>query len=105
MKAYYLTIKDNDDAGIEVVFADTARAAKKLVSGTWIHDNLENYIDLRVCRAKKFDGMESLSAAELAKEQWREGWRWFDLYDMPDEETSTDEEFYRWYNSNFGDAA
>lgn len=100
MKAYYLSIKGNDDAGMQVVFANTAKEAKKLVSGE-VYDNLENYIDLRVNRAKHFDGMENLSKAELALEQWHEGWRYYDLND-PDPDIATDEEFIEWYEDMFG---
>lgn len=101
-KAYYLSIKDDDDQGQVVVFANTAREAKKLIAGAdlmW-----DEYIDIRVHRAKAYDGMEHLSPADLAKEQWRNGWRWFDI-EYPDEETATDEEFYAWYNSVLGDAS
>lgn len=99
MKAYYLSIKDDGDTGQQIVFANTAKAAKKLVHG-WVWDNLENYIDLRVNRAKKFDGMENLSEAELALHQWHDGWRWFDM-DYPDPDEATDAEFLKWYEENF----
>lgn len=101
MKAYYLSIKDNDDAGMQVVFANTAKEAKRLVSGE-VHDNLEEYIYLRVNRAKRYDGMENLSRAELALKQWQDGWQWFDLYDVPNPDENTDAEFLAWYKSNFG---
>lgn len=100
MKAYYLSIKDNDDAGAQVVFANTAKEAKKKVNG-WVHDNLENYLDLRVNRAKRYDDMEDLDQAHLALEQWREGWQWFDMYDQPDQDTATDDEFLDWYEGVF----
>lgn len=99
MKAYYLSIKDNDDAGQEVVFANTAKEAKKLVSGN-VYDNLENYLDLRVNRAKKFDGMEDLDAAHLALKQWKWGWGWFDM-EYPDPDEATDAEFLKWYEETF----
>jgi hypothetical protein len=99
MKAYYLSVKDNDDAGQEIVFANTAKEAKRLVSGN-IWDNLENYLDLRVNRAKKFDGMENLDSAHLALEQWKWGWQWFDM-DFPDPDEATDEEFIKWYEESF----
>lgn len=99
MKAYYLSINDYPDAGQEVVFANTAREAKKLVGD--ISDSLENYTDLRVNRAKLYDGMENLSAAELACKQWHEGWQWFDM-EYPDVDEATDAEFLDWYKSTFG---
>jgi hypothetical protein len=100
MKAYYLSIKDNDDAGQQVVFANTAKEAKKLVSDDNLVDSLEEYTDLRVNRAPKFDGMENLDDAHLALEQWKWGWIWFDM-DYPDPDEATDEEFIKWYESTF----
>lgn len=99
MKAYTLSIKDNDDAGQQVVFAETAKAAKRLVSG-YVWDNLENYLDLRVNRSRDYDGMENLSPAELALKQWRNGWQWFDI-DYPDPDEATDAEFMVWYQETF----
>lgn len=100
MKAYSLSIKDNDDAGQEIVFAENGRAAKKLIGD--LADSLEEYTDLRVHRDKRYDGMEKLSPAQLAFHQWRDGWQWFDMYDMPDPDHATDAEFYKWYERNFG---
>lgn len=98
MKAYSLSIHDNDDAGEKIVFAETAKAAKKRIGN--LQDNLESYLDLRVNRSPEYDGMENLSPALLAKEQWRRGWRWFDL-DYPDPDEATDEEFIAWYEDMF----
>lgn len=99
MKAYYLSIADNDDAGMDVVWANTAKEAKRLVTGN-VWDNLERYIDLRVNRAKRYDDMENLDAAHFALQQWKDGWRWFDM-DYPDPEEATDQEFLDWYEANF----
>lgn len=58
MKAYYLTIKDDDEGVVDVVFADTAKEAKKLVWQTDIVDYWGGeWTYLRANRAKKFDGM------------------------------------------------
>lgn len=105
MKAYCLSIKDEDDAGKAIVFANTAKEAKKQVFG---HDELVEalqggWIDLRVNRAKIYDGMENLDSAHLALHKWKDGWFWFDLYDMPDPDEATDAEFIEWYRDNFGD--
>lgn len=100
MKAYYLRIEGDDEGGIEVVFADTVRAAKKLIYGTWLGDSLESWLDVRATRAKSFDGLENLSASELALKQWRMGWRWNDM-DEPDVDEATDEDFLKWYKENF----
>jgi hypothetical protein len=102
VKAYYLSVKDDDDAGQAVVFANTAKEAKKQVfSHDLLVDALEGgWINLRVNRAKEYDGMENLSAAELALKQWRNGWRFFDV-DYPDPDAATDKEFLEWYEGNF----
>lgn len=100
MKAYCLSIANNDDAGCQIVFADTAKEAKKKIGGN-LWDNLEEYIDLRANRAREYDGMENYTEVELATECWRNGWVWFDMYDMPVSELSTDDDFIRWYNENF----
>lgn len=96
IKAYYLSIKDEDDAGGAIVFAETAKEAKKKV---WGHDTLVDaldggWINLLVHRDKRYDGMEKLDAAHLALEQWHDGWRWFDM-DYPDPDEATDEEFIK----------
>ncbi len=102
MKAYCLSIKDEDDAGCAIVFADTVKEAKKKV---WSHDNLVDaleggWITLQAHRDKHYDGMESLDEAHLALEQWHMGWRWFDV-DYPDPDEATDEQFIEWYKSIF----
>lgn len=105
MKAYRLSVKNDDDAGQAIVFANTAKEAKKQVYG---HDTLADaleggWIDLLVHRDERYDGMESLSSAELALHQWHDGWRWFDL-NYPDPDEATDEEFIKWYEDNFENA-
>lgn len=98
MKAYRLS--GGDDEGIyEIVFANTAREAKKLIDSTDLY--YERWIDIEVRRYPAFDGMENLSKREFAKETWRYGWTWYDLA-TPEPEETTDEEFYKWYDENFG---
>lgn len=103
MKAYSLSIKDDqNEAGEAIVFAATAREAKKQV---WGHETLVDaleggWIALRVNRAKRYDGMEKLSPAELGCKQWRDGWTWFDM-DTPNEEEASDAEFIEWYEDVF----
>lgn len=101
MKAYCLTIKDFDDAGCEIVFAENAKEAKKLIGE--LSYSLEQYTDLRVNRDKRFDGMEKLTPAELAKEQWRMGW-WFHEDGCPDADEATDAQFCEWYERTFNHA-
>jgi hypothetical protein len=96
MKAYTLYIDGNEDAGQEIVFANTAREAKKQIYGTDLGGELENWTDLRVNRDKRYDGMESLTRAQLSLKLWRDGWRYFDL-DYPNPDTASDEEFLKWH--------
>lgn len=105
MKAYRLSIKDDDDAGNAIVFANTVREAKKQV---WGHDTLVDaleggWINLQAHRSEEYDGMEDLDAAHLALQQWKNGWRWFDV-NYPDPDEATDDEFLKWYEDNFGGA-
>lgn len=94
MKAYLLSVKYDDDQGQAIVFSKTAKEAKKKFYTT----NLEadTYINIRVRRCPEYDDMGQLKSIELVKEQWRNGWRWYD-YNTPYPEDTTDEEFYRWY--------
>jgi hypothetical protein len=103
MKAYYLSIKDEDDAGGAVVFANTVKEAKKQV---WAHDTLVEaleggWITLQAHRDERYDDMDNLDVAHLALAQWHDGWRWFDM-DYPDPDEATDDEFLEWYKTNFG---
>lgn len=101
IKAYHLSIKDDYDAGNAIVFAETPAAAKNQIYSTTLGDNVEDWIDIRVRRDKRYDGMENLSEADLALEQWKDGWRWFDE-DYPDPDEATDAEFLTWYEDAFG---
>ena len=99
MKAYIARNKQDDDAGSEIIFANTVKEARSSVDESLL--GYPDYIDVEVRRYPLFDGMENLSERELSKEKWRNGWRWFDYNDMPNEWESTDEEFYNWYNKHF----
>lgn len=101
MKAYYLDMKDDPDAGAEIVFANTVREAKKQAIGKDFYEESGEWIYLQCKRIKKFDGMETLSKMELVKECWRDGW-WFSEGNCPDTDESTDEDFYKWYKNAFG---
>jgi hypothetical protein len=99
MKAYYLSIA-NDDVGVgAIVFANTASEAKKQVYGTDLADYLEEWVDLRARRDKRYDDMENLSADDLITKMWRDGWQWLDL-DTPDPYETTDDEFLQWHKEN-----
>lgn len=100
MKAYCVSIKDDDDAGAEIVFASTAREARKKTWGRDFTSQAESYIDVVAHRDKRYDDMEKLSAAELACKQWHDGWQWYDMDALSPEEW-TDAEFIKWYESNF----
>lgn len=100
MKAYSLSVKDEDDAGQVIVFANTRQEARKLIYSTDLDCVVDGWISAQARRAKEYDGMENLSPAELAKEQWRNGWTFFDMY-YPEPSETTDEEFMDWYNREF----
>lgn len=102
MKAYILEMRDDPDAGCEIVFANTAKEAKRQAIGKDFYEMSGEWLELRVRRLKKFDGMERLSKAEIAKECWRDGW-WFFESGYPDPDEATDQEFYDWYSATFGD--
>lgn len=103
MKAYILQMNNDPDAGMLVVFANTAREAKNQAIGQDFYEMSGEWLELRVNRAPQFDGLEGLSNAELALRQWREGWRWYDQH-YPDPDEATDKEFLHWYGETFGDA-
>lgn len=98
MKAWYLSVKDGDD-GHFVVFADTRNGARNQAdSKDLIYDR---WIDIQAHRAPKWDGLDILSQRGLDKELWRDGWGWLE-YSTPEPEETTDDEFYEWYDKNFG---
>lgn len=99
MKAYYLSIRGDEDQGHFLVFAKTVNEARKQADSNDLQ--YDRWIDVQAHRAKRWDDKENLPEHDLAKEQWREGWRWIDRYDLPDPDEATDEEFYKWYGENF----
>lgn len=100
MKAWRLEITTDPDQGNLIVFANTRDEARSL-TGDLMYDR---WVDISATRFKQLDGMEKLSQREIDYILWREhGWRWFEL-DSPDEEETTDEQFYEWYDKYFGKA-
>lgn len=96
MKAYRVSIKDEDDAGAEIVFANTVSEAKKQTGDL----DYDSWLDIRAVRDKRYDDMENLTPVELALKQWRDGWRFNDMED-PERTEATDAEFIEWYENNF----
>lgn len=99
-RAYLLSIRDDPDEGSELVFDLTAKKARSQIFGTDMQ--WENWIDVAAHRAKQWDYLENANQRERYKEFWREGW-WFHQSGYPDADEGTDEEFYEWYDSTFGD--
>ena len=100
MKAWYLELDNDPDQGMFVVFSNTRNGARNQAdSNDLIYDR---WIDIRATRAKRYDDMEHLSEEELHLKLWHDGWRWFDRYDMPDEETASDADFINWHRAAFG---
>lgn len=100
MKAYITGITDDDDAGNEIVFANTAREARKMVWGSDFTAFAERYIDVYARRYPNYDGMENLSKKELALQQWHDGW-WFHQSGYLSDDEWTDEQFIQWYEETF----
>lgn len=97
-KAYMLGIRDDPDQGNQVVFAHNATDAKNQID----YDQFvfDRWIDIECLRSKRYDPYWELDAAHLALEQWKDGWRWFDI-EYPDPDEATDEEFLWWYHVTF----
>lgn len=98
MKAYYVSLRSDDEAGGGIVFAKTAQEARGMYH-TWDLDP-ENWLDVQAHRRPNFDNMENLSKMELMKECWRDGW-WFHESNVPDVNEATDQDFYDWYERTF----
>lgn len=70
MKAYVLGLYSNEDAGNELVFANTVKEAKD--KNTQLDP--ESYIDLYAHREKVFDDMENASEEVILEKMKAEGW-------------------------------
>lgn len=99
MKAYKIYDATNDENGCDIVFAQTAKQAKKMTGYTPVE--VDNYIDLRAVRYPNFDGLENASELELSDAKWRDGWIWYghNHLEMPNPETATSKDFIEWYQS------
>lgn len=95
MKAYLVGVTSNSDSGQEIVFANTAKEARKIADGMDITDFAENWIDIYATRQPSFDDMEN-KPDEIALKKFRDGWTWLDRSGCPNPETATDDEFFEW---------
>lgn len=96
MKAYYLSIRNDEDQGGELVFANTVQEARKQINTTDIM--YDSWIDVQAHRWKSFDDYEHLPNVELNLLKWKDGWWWDANYPDPDE--ATDDEFRAWWNES-----
>ena len=94
MKAWLLSLIDDEDQGEAVVFADTVTEAKSEIYQTNLDEN--GWTSIRARRYPALDGMEDASEPERSLIQWRNGWRWFD-YGTPDPGEAADDEFIKWH--------
>lgn len=94
MKAWMISVYQDDDKGNVIVFANNHKEA--ITAGYHSELDFDSYIDVRARRNSVFDNMENLNERELTLEKWRNGW-WFEPSNHPDCETATDKEFYKWY--------
>jgi len=95
MKAYILSVKNYEEKGEDIVFAENASKARSKVWNTGLDP--DDFTSVRARRAPNFDGMESASERDMFKAKWRDGW-WFDATGYPDYETASDEDFYKWFD-------
>lgn len=100
MKAYLLGDRSDPDAGNELVFANTAREARKQIYSTDICP--DSWIDVTAHRAEKWDYLEGQPRREQYKAFWRDGW-WFYESGCPDADEGTDEDFYKWFDNLWGE--
>lgn len=98
MKAYYVSIRNDEDQGGGIAFAPTAQEARKHY-GRFDLDP-ESWLDVQARRYKEFDGLENLPDAELYCKAWRMGWHW-EYMTLPDPDEATDEQFIEWYNNTY----
>ncbi|WP_321388979.1 hypothetical protein [uncultured Enterococcus sp.] len=96
MKAYIVGVTSDPDSGEEIVFANTAKEARQKADCMDLTDYAESWIDIFAKRYPAFDDMENSSEDEIALKKFREGWNWFDRLNQPEEETTTDDEFFDW---------
>lgn len=99
MKAYFVWIENDDDAGNEIIFAKNTKEARSLAHTTQIAEEADRFIDVRVKRYPIFDDKENLTHKEFTRLKISEGWRFFELEDI--DEDTTNEEFDLWYTRNF----
>ena len=106
MKAWSVRNITDDDLGQEIIWADNVKEAKKKACQTDMMMEVFSYIDLRVHRAPEFDGMEGLSRKDFRKQQWINGWQFYDGTELPyfDDLKSyeVDKTWDDWYQENFG---
>jgi hypothetical protein len=99
MKAWYLDINNDPDQGAFIVFANTRNQARGMASSNDLM--YDSWLDVQAIRAKQYDDLWDSKRSELALRQWKNGWRWFDVYDMPNDGVATDEEFLEWWHMAF----
>lgn len=95
MKAWKLSIKNDDDQGQAIVFAENRSEAKKRLFCTDLEANC--WTDIEARRYPDLDDMEEAEEVEIALIMWINGWRWFD-YNTPDPVETSFDEFREWYN-------
>lgn len=100
MKAYVVGNKKKPDIGNEVIYAKNTKEARRVAHSTDIANESDYFIDVEVHRAYEFDDTENFSKKEFKKLQWEEGW-WFKEPGAPDLWSSSDEDFYKWYDKTF----
>lgn len=94
MKAYSIEVVSEPDYGQEVIWAKNTKEARKLAWYTEMASNADGFLDLRVVRASAFDGCENMNADDFAWKQHQEGWRWYEIPKLNDEDLTKEEFIY-----------
>ncbi|KRL08012.1 hypothetical protein [Liquorilactobacillus hordei] len=94
MKAYSVEVISDPDYGQEIIWAENTKEARKKARCTEMAGNADGFLDLRVTRSSGFDDCENMNADDFAWKQHQEGWIWFEIPQLNNEDL-TKEEFIK----------
>lgn len=97
MKAYYVFVRNDEDQGGGLVFAETVQEARSHYHRFDLDP--DRWIDVAAHRNKGFNNLEHLTSLELSRVQWRDGWYFCDM-NVPDPDEASDAVFDQWYSEN-----
>lgn len=91
MKAYSISVNSEPDYGQEIIWSKNTKEARESAWYTTMSENAESFIDLRVIRAPEFDDCENMNAEEFAWKQHQEGWIWYEIPQLNDDDLTKEE--------------